>query len=104
MKKAKKIGKTTFIDDMYDVSKERNLSLTKVEIKEFMNLFQSTLTKELSEKKDVLFAGFMRFTQAHVKGRNGRNPQTGKKMHLKAHDTLRVKLSPSYIKEIMEGK
>ena len=59
---------------------------TLVYAQEVVDIFTNALHKALEQKKDVSLVGFFRLTSQHVPVRDGRNPKTGAKMHIKAYN------------------
>ncbi|RLA94667.1 MAG: DNA-binding protein [Deltaproteobacteria bacterium] len=57
---------------------------TKKEASEAVNCVLETITKALKKKEEVTLVGFGTFTVRKRKARNGRNPQTGEKIKIKA--------------------
>ena len=57
---------------------------TKKEASEAVNCVLETITKALKKKEEVTLIGFGTFTVRKRKARNGRNPQTGEKIKIKA--------------------
>jgi nucleoid DNA-binding protein len=59
---------------------------TKKEASEAVNCVLETITKALKKKEEVTLIGFGTFTVRKRKARNGRNPQTGEKIKIKARN------------------
>lgn len=57
---------------------------TKKEANAAVDCILDTITKALKRKEDVTLIGFGTFTLKKRKARNGRNPQTGEKIKIKA--------------------
>lgn len=74
------MNKQEFIDyiaDKHDCS--------KVEAEKIINIFSSSVTSALSEKKEVVLVGFGKFYTTQVEGRTGRNPKTGAALKIDAY-------------------
>ncbi|MBN2466910.1 MAG: HU family DNA-binding protein, partial [Deltaproteobacteria bacterium] len=57
---------------------------TKKEATAAVECVLGTISKSLKKKEDVTLIGFGTFTVRKRKARNGRNPQTGEKLKIKA--------------------
>ena len=86
-KKEKQMTKTELIEKM---AKDAGISKTAagVALKSFMD----GVTKALKKKEGkVTLVGFGTFSKVRRKARNGRNPQTGEAIKIKASKTVRFK-------------
>lgn len=61
-----------------------DMGVTKVQAGQFLQSFQDTVTGELANGGEVAILGFGVFSAKHREAREGRNPQTGESMQLKA--------------------
>lgn len=85
------ISKSALIDKVAEaagVSKKD----TKAVIDELMN----TVKESVGADAEVRLIGFGTFKKAHRNARQGRNPQTGETMEIKASDSLAFKSSIKY--------
>jgi len=70
----------------------QDTGITKTEAGAALNSFTDNVTKALKEKNGKLsLIGFGTFTKAHRKAREGRNPQTGESIKIKAHNVVKFK-------------
>jgi len=76
---AKVITKSDLVDQM-----AKKLKMSKVKTADAVNLMIQTISKEVSKGNKVQLIGFGSFSSAKRAKRNGRNPQTGKKMSIPA--------------------
>jgi len=66
--------------------------ISKVAASTALNSFIDGVTKALKKKDGkVTLVGFGTFVKAHRKARNGRNPQTGETIKIKAANVVRFK-------------
>jgi DNA-binding protein HU-beta len=66
--------------------------ISKVAASTALNSFIDGVTKALKKKDGkVTLVGFGTFAKAHRKARNGRNPQTGETIKIKAANVVRFK-------------
>ena len=54
-----------------------------------LDAFMDSVTKSLQEGKDIVLVGFGTFRTSQRAARTGRNPQTGKPMHIPATTVAR---------------
>jgi DNA-binding protein HU-beta len=64
---------------------------TKVDAEKAVNAFLETITETLQAGEKVAFTGFGSFEVTEREAREGRNPQTGETMHIKASKTPKFK-------------
>lgn len=64
---------------------------TKTDVERGVNAFLETVTEALTSGDKVSFPGFGSFEVAERAAREGRNPQTGEKLQLKASRTPKFK-------------
>jgi len=76
---AKVITKSDLVDQL-----AKKLKMSKVKTADAVNLMIQTISKEVSKGNKVQLIGFGSFSSAKRAKRNGRNPQTGKKMTIPA--------------------
>jgi len=66
--------------------------ISKVAASTALNSFIDGVTKALKKKDGkVTLVGFGTFAKKHLKARNGRNPQTGETIKIKAANVVRFK-------------
>ncbi|MFA5479224.1 MAG: HU family DNA-binding protein [Candidatus Muiribacteriota bacterium] len=73
------------------VSKQASLSKTNTQ--KVVNAFVETVMKELKKGQKVNVMGFGSFESVKRAARNGRNPQTGKAIKIKAHNVPKFRPS-----------
>ena len=69
----------------------KETGLTKVDADKALNAFVGTVSKELKKKGKVQLVGFGTFEVVKRAAREGRNPQTGKAMKIKASKAPKFK-------------
>ena len=69
----------------------KETGLTKVDADKALKAFTNTVSKELKKKGKVQLVGFGTFEVAKRAAREGRNPQTGKAMKIKASKAPKFK-------------
>ncbi|MFC1830645.1 HU family DNA-binding protein [Thermodesulfobacteriota bacterium] len=70
----------------------KDTGTSKAAAAEAVNSFLGNITKELKKKNGkVTLVGFGTFTKVRRKARNGRNPQTGEAIKIKASNSVRFK-------------
>lgn len=67
--------------------------VSKKDIMQIVNLTFGSITKDLMAGKSVYVSGIGKFGISHRKARKGRNPQTGKALTVKAHNSPVFKAS-----------
>ena len=67
--------------------------LTKADAKRALDAFIGATTKTLKKGESLVLIGFGTFKVAQRAARNGRNPQTGKAIKIKAKKVARFKAS-----------
>lgn len=65
--------------------------ISKADAAKALNAFVDTVTKALKKKKTVVIVGFGTFQTSRSKAREGRNPQTGEKIKIKAKTVPKFK-------------
>ncbi len=88
-------------DLVASVAKAADLSKAKAGVA--VNAVIDSITKSLKKGKDVSIVGFGSFSVVKRKARNGRNPQTGKTIKIKATKAPKFKAGKS-LKEAVAGK
>lgn len=79
------------------------MSVSKAKAKKFVEAMFSGITKALKEEKEARFAGFGAFVVKEVGERQGRNPRTGKPLHLPAIKRITFRAGKE-LKERVNGK
>ena len=70
----------------------KDAGITKTAATQAVNSFFGNVTKELKKKDGkVTLIGFGTFSKIQRKARNGRNPQTGEIIKIKASNTVKFK-------------
>lgn len=70
----------------------KDSGLSKAAAAKAVNSFLGNITKELKKKNGkVTLVGFGTFTKVRRKARQGRNPQTGETIKIKASNSVRFK-------------
>ncbi len=69
--------------------------LSKTDASAALDAFVETVTKALKKKKTVTIVGFGTFQTSRSKAREGRNPQTGEKIKIKAKTVPKFKAGKS---------
>ncbi len=82
-----KLTKQAFVN----LVKEQGAYETKADAEKATNAMILALEQALSEGYTVPFVGFGTFDIVERSAREGRNPQTGEKMHIKASKSVRFK-------------
>lgn len=65
--------------------------ISKTEAEKALKAFTDTVTTELSTGNDVVLVGFGSFTTGERAAREGRNPQTGETIQIKASRVAKFK-------------
>lgn len=65
--------------------------ISKVDASKALDAFVDAVTKTLKKKKTVVIVGFGTFSTSRSKAREGRNPQTGEKIKIKAKTVPKFK-------------
>ena len=80
--------KTEMIDVM-----AKDANITKVEAGKALNSFMDNVIKALKKKDGkVTLVGFGSFIKQRRKARNGRNPQTGEEIKIKARNVVKFRV------------
>lgn len=65
--------------------------ISKADAGRALDAFVTAVTKTLKKKKTVVIVGFGTFSTSRSKAREGRNPQTGEKIKIKAKTVPKFK-------------
>jgi integration host factor subunit alpha len=79
--------------DDFTNSVHRNTKLPKKQSKELIDAAMELIKSALASGKDVLISGFGKFEVRDKASRNGRNPQTGEALTLRARRVVTFKPS-----------
>jgi DNA-binding protein HU-beta len=74
--------------------------LTKADAKRALDAFLGATTKALKKGESLVLIGFGTFKVAQRAARNGRNPQTGKAIKIKAKKVVKFKAGADLSKKI----
>ena len=88
-------------DLIESVAKSATLSKAKATVA--VNAVLDTISKSLKKGKSVSLVGFGSFSVVKRKARNGRNPQTGKTIKIKATKAPKFKAGKG-LKDMVAGK
>ena len=70
----------------------KDAGISKAAANKALDSFVGSVTKALKKKDGkVTLVGFGTFSKVHRKAREGRNPQTGKKIKIKARNAVKFK-------------
>jgi DNA-binding protein HU-beta len=75
-------------------------NLTKADAKRALDAFLGTVVKSLKKGEPVVLIGFGTFKVAQRAARNGRNPQTGKVIKIKAKKVVKFKAGADLSKKV----
>jgi DNA-binding protein HU-beta len=81
-KERRGVNKTEFIERM-----AQEAGGSKSEAQRYFDAFEGVITSALKAGEEVRITGFGKFYAREQKAREGRNPQTGEKMQIKASRT-----------------
>ena len=81
----------------------KSAALSKAKASVAVNAVLDSITKSLKKGKSVSLVGFGSFSVVKRKARNGRNPQTGKTIKIKATKAPKFKAGKG-LKEAVAGK
>ena len=73
-----------YISDKHDV--------TKIEAEKIIDMFTSSAIGALGQGDEISLVGFGSFSVSKVAARDGRNPQTGEALKIKAYNQPRFKV------------
>ena len=74
--------------------------LTKADSKRALDAFLGAVTKSLKKMDSVVLIGFGTFKVTERAARNGRNPQTGKAIKIKAKKVVKFKAGADLSKKV----
>lgn len=78
--------------------------ITKAQANEALDSFTSTITAALKKGDRVTLVGFGTFSVSERAARNGRNPQTGEVIKIKARKVPKFKAGKEFSTKIASGK
>lgn len=93
------MNKAELIDQ---IAKDANL--TKVQAGEALNSFMSTVISTLKKGNNVTLVGFGTYSVSARAARNGRNPQTGATIKIKATKVPKFKAGKDFSEQIAAAK
>ena len=78
-------------------------NLSKTDAANALDAFVATVTKTLKKKQTVVIVGFGTFKTSRTAAREGRNPQTGEKLKIKAKTVPKFQAGKS-LKDAVNNK
>ncbi|HVS29587.1 MAG TPA: HU family DNA-binding protein [Solirubrobacteraceae bacterium] len=90
--------KSEFVDAVSD-----RAGLNKKEAADAVDAFITTIEAALSRGGEVSFSGFGKFSVSHRNAREGRNPQTGERMHIAASKVPKFSAGSALKKAVKAG-
>jgi DNA-binding protein HU-beta len=82
----------------------KDAGLTKVQANEVLNSFTNAVVSTLKKGENVTLVGFGTFSVSHRSARNGRNPQTGEVIKIKARKLPKFKAGKDFATKIAAAK
>jgi DNA-binding protein HU-beta len=82
----------------------KDAGLTKVQANEVLNSFTNAVVSSLKKGENVTLVGFGTFSVAQRSARNGRNPQTGEVIKIKARKLPKFKAGKDFATKIAAAK
>jgi DNA-binding protein HU-beta len=82
----------------------KDAGLTKVQANEALNSFTNTVVASLKKGENVTLVGFGTFSVSQRSARNGRNPQTGEVIKIKARKLPKFKAGKDFSEKIANAK
>lgn len=82
----------------------KDAGLTKVQANEALNSFTNTVVSSLKKGENVTLVGFGTFSVSQRSARNGRNPQTGEVIKIKARKLPKFKAGKDFSEKIANAK
>lgn len=82
----------------------KDAGLTKVQANEVLNSFTNTVVSTLKKGENVTLVGFGTFSVSQRSARNGRNPQTGEVIKIKARKLPKFKAGKDFATKIANAK
>ncbi|MFP4600559.1 MAG: HU family DNA-binding protein [Persicimonas sp.] len=87
--------KAELIDAVNKKAADQDIELTKKDTKALVDIVFETVAGSIEDEKRFSYPNFGTFNVKHRKAREGRNPQTGAPIQIKASNTVGFKPSPS---------
>ncbi len=82
----------------------KDAGLTKVQANEVLNSFTNAVVNTLKKGENVTLVGFGTFSVSQRSARNGRNPQTGEVIKIKARKLPKFKAGKDFATKIAAAK
>lgn len=82
----------------------KDAGLTKVQANEALNSFTNSVVNSLKKGDTVTLVGFGTFSVSQRAARNGRNPQTGEVIKIKARKLPKFKAGKDFATKIASAK
>lgn len=82
----------------------KDAGLTKVQANEVLNSFTNAVVNTLKKGESVTLVGFGTFSVSQRSARNGRNPQTGEVIKIKARKLPKFKAGKDFATKIANAK
>jgi len=82
----------------------KDAGLTKVQANDVLNSFTNTVVATLKKGENVTLVGFGTFSVSQRSARNGRNPQTGEVIKIKARKLPKFKAGKDFATKIANAK
>jgi DNA-binding protein HU-beta len=82
----------------------KDASMTKVQANEAIDSFTSAVVSTLKKGDKVTLVGFGTFSVSQRAARNGRNPQTGATIKIKASKTPKFKAGKDFAESVNNAK
>jgi DNA-binding protein HU-beta len=82
----------------------KDAGLTKVQANEVLNSFTNAVVSTLKKGENVTLVGFGTFSVSQRAARNGRNPQTGEVIKIKARKLPKFKAGKDFATKIAASK
>jgi DNA-binding protein HU-beta len=82
----------------------KDAGLTKVQANEVLNSFTNAVVNSLKKGENVTLVGFGTFSVTQRAARNGRNPQTGEVIKIKARKLPKFKAGKDFATKIAAAK
>lgn len=82
----------------------KDAGLTKVQANDVLNSFTNAVVSSLKKGENVTLVGFGTFSVSQRSARNGRNPQTGEVIKIKARKLPKFKAGKDFAAKIAAAK
>lgn len=82
----------------------KDAGLTKTQANEALNSFTNAVTSTLKKGDNVTLVGFGTFSVSQRAARNGRNPQTGEVIKIKATKVPKFKAGKDFATQVANAK